>query len=76
MLGDLPPQLTALMGTYINLQELTVSALMTKGRDHIFNAAMMNTHTAAELDLIWSLVYDLLVAHRDWLPEWTHTPDR
>jgi len=34
---------------------------------------MMDPHTAAELDLdqIWSLVDDLLVAHRDWLPEWT-----
>jgi alpha-galactosidase len=76
MLGDLPPQLKALMRTYINVQELTVSPLMTEGRDHIFNAAMMDPHTAAELDQIWSLVDDLLVAHRDWLPEWTHAPDR
>jgi alpha-galactosidase len=34
---------------------------------------MMDPHTAAELDLdqIWSLVDDLLLAHSDWLPEWT-----
>lgn len=72
-IGDLPPQLTALMRTNINVQELTVAALMTGNREHIFHAAMLDPHTAAELDLdqIWSLVEDLLVAHRDWLPEWT-----
>jgi alpha-galactosidase len=33
---------------------------------------MLDPHTAAELTLdeIWSLVNDLLAAHRDWLPEW------
>jgi alpha-galactosidase len=76
--GELPPQLTALMRTNINVQELTVQALMTENREHIFHAAMMDPHTAAELDLdqIWSLVDDLLVAHRDWLPEWTQLPVR
>ncbi|SCX16953.1 Alpha-galactosidase [Agrobacterium sp. DSM 25558] len=71
--GELPPQLTALMRTNINVQELTVAALMTENREHIFHAAMLDPHTAAELDLdqIWSLVEELLVAHRDWLPEWT-----
>ena len=72
-IGELPPQLTALMRTNINVQELTVRALMSENREHIFHAAMMDPHTAAELDLdqIWSLVDDLHVAHRDWLPEWT-----
>ncbi|MDO3431820.1 alpha-glucosidase/alpha-galactosidase [Rhizobium sp. CBN3] len=71
-IGDLPPQLTALMRTNINVQELTVQALMTENREHIYHAAMMDPHTAAELDLdqIWSLVDDLLAAHGDWLPEW------
>jgi alpha-galactosidase len=73
--GNLPPQLTALMRTNINVQELTVQALMTENRDHIFHAAMVDPHTAAELDLdqIWSLTEDLLAAHRDWLPEWTQS---
>ena len=77
-IGALPPQLTALMRTNINVQELTVAALMTENRAHIFHAAMMDPHTAAELDLdqIWSLVDDLLVAHRDWLPGWTRSPVR
>ena len=71
-IGALPPQLTALMRTNINVQELTVAALMTENRDHLYHAAMMDPHTAAELDLeqIWSLVGDLLAAHRDWIPEW------
>ena len=71
-IGDLPPQLTALIRTNINVQELTVAALLTENRDHIYHAAMMDPHTAAELDLdqIWHLVDDLLAAHGDWLPAW------
>jgi alpha-galactosidase len=74
-IGDLPPQLTALIRTNVNVQELTVQALMTENREHIYHAAMMDPHTAAELDLdqIWSLVDDLLAAHGDWLPAWAHT---
>lgn len=72
-IGDLPPQLTALIRTSINVQELTVAALMTENREHIFHAAMLDPHTAAELDLqqIWDLVEDLIAAHGAWLPEWT-----
>ncbi|BAB52744.1 alpha-galactosidase [Mesorhizobium japonicum MAFF 303099] len=71
-IGDLPPQLTALIRTNINVQELTVRALMSENREHIYHAAMMDPHTAAELDLdqICSLVDDLLAAHGDWLPAW------
>ncbi|WP_237154828.1 alpha-glucosidase/alpha-galactosidase [Oryzibacter oryziterrae] len=70
--GALPPQLTALMRTNINVQELTVAALVEEKREHIYHAAMLDPHTGAELDLdqIWSLVDKLLVAHREWLPEW------
>ena len=69
--GELPPQLTALIRTNINVQELTVRALMTENREHIYHAAMMDPHTAAELDLqqIWDLTDDLLAAHDNWLPE-------
>ena len=75
-IGDLPPQLTALIRTNINVQELTVAALMTENRQHIYHAAMMDPHTAAELDLdqIWNLVDDLLEAHAGMLPEWTQGP--
>lgn len=71
-IGALPPQLTALIRTNINVQELAVQALVTENREHLYHAAMMDPHTAAELDLdqIWSLVDDLLAAHCDWIPEW------
>ena len=38
-------------------------------------AAMMDPHTAAELDLqqIWDLTDALLAAHGDWLPEFART---
>jgi alpha-galactosidase len=70
--GAIPPQLAAMMRTNINVQELTVAALMEENREHIYHAAMMDPHTAAELDLeqIWNLVDDLLAAHGDWLPPW------
>ncbi|WP_304524729.1 alpha-glucosidase/alpha-galactosidase [Deinococcus sp. KNUC1210] len=69
-IGQLPPQLAALMQTNINVQALTVEALVTGNREHIYHAAMFDPHTAAELDLdqIWSLVDDLLKQHDDWLP--------
>ena len=70
---DIPPQLVALMRTQINVQELTVRALLEENREHLYHAAMMDPHTAAELDLrqIRSLIDDLLAAHGDWIPDWS-----
>ena len=69
-IGDLPPHLAALMQTNINVQALTVEAALTQKREHIYHAAMLDPHTAAELDLdqIWRLVDELVEAHGDWLP--------
>lgn len=71
-IGMLPPQLAALMQTNINVQSLTVEAALTCKREHIYHAAMLDPHTAAELDLdqIWHLVDDLIEAHGNWLPEY------
>src|SRR6476620_8949352 len=68
--GALPPQLAALMQTNINVQELTVEASLTGKREHVYHAAMLDPHTAAELDLdqIWRLVDDLIDAHGDMIP--------
>jgi alpha-galactosidase len=68
--GALPPHLAALMQTNINVQSLTVEAALTGKREHIYHAAMLDPHTAAELDLdqIWSMVDELIAAHGDWLP--------
>ena len=64
-IGNLPPQLAALMQTNINVQELTVQAVLTGKREHVYQAAMLDPHTAAELapDQIVALVDDLLEAH-------------
>lgn len=74
VVDDLPPHLIALMRTNLNVQELTVQALLTENREHIYHAAMLDPHTSAELDLrqIRALVDDLLAAHGDWLPAWCH----
>jgi alpha-galactosidase len=72
-IGALPPQLAALIQTNVNVQALTVEAALTGQREHIYHAAMLDPHTAAELDLdqIWALVDDLIAAHGDWLPDYT-----
>lgn len=69
-IGTLPPHLAAMMQTNINVQALTVEAALTGKREHIYHAAMLDPHTAAELDLdqIWRLVDDLIDAHGDLLP--------
>jgi alpha-galactosidase len=68
--GALPVHLAALMQTNINVQRLTVEAALTGKREHIYHAAMLDPHTAAELDLeqTWSLVDDMIEAHGDMLP--------
>jgi alpha-galactosidase len=69
---DIPPQLVALMRSQINVQELVVRALLDEEPEHLYHAAMLDPHTAAELDLrqIRALVDDLLAAHGDTIPAW------
>jgi alpha-galactosidase len=69
-IGALPPQVAALIRTNVNVQELTVEAALTGRRDHVYHAALLDPHTAAELDLdqIHQLVDALLEAHGDWVP--------
>ena len=49
-IGKLPVQLAALIRTNVNVQELTVEAALTGKREHIIQAALLDPHTAAELD--------------------------
>jgi len=67
---DLPMHLAAIMQSNINVQQLTVEALLTGRKEPIYHAAMMDPHTAAELNLdqIWHMVDDLIEAHQGWLP--------
>ena len=77
-IGALPPQLAALMQTNINVQALTVEAILTGERRHLYHAAMFDPHTSAELDLeqIHNLVDDLLEAHGEMVPEALRNPER
>jgi alpha-galactosidase len=70
-IGRIPSQLAALMQTNINVQGLTVEALLKGDVNLIYHAAMLDPHTAAELDpdQISGLVDELLAAHGDWIPE-------
>lgn len=70
--GDLPPQCAALNRTNINTQLLTLEAAATGKKEHIYHAAMLDPHTAAELSMddIKSLCDDLIEAHGDWLPKY------
>ena len=70
--GKLPPQLAAMNMTNINPQLLTIEAAVTKKRDTIYQAAMLEPHTAAELSIddIVSLCDDLIEAHGDYLPKY------
>jgi alpha-galactosidase len=71
--GDLPPQLAELNLTNINTQLLTIEAAITLKKEHIYHAAMLDPHTAAELSLddIVALCDDLIEAHGSWLPKFS-----
>ncbi|NLF23632.1 MAG: alpha-glucosidase/alpha-galactosidase, partial [Lentisphaerae bacterium] len=68
--GDLPEVCAAYNRTNINVQLLTIEAILQLRRDRIYQAAMLDPHTAGQLtiDQIRNLVDDLIEAHGDWLP--------
>ena len=72
VVGDIPTQCAAMNMTNINVQLLTIEAAVTKKKDAIYQAAMMDPHTASELSIddIVSLCDDLIEAHKGWLPEY------
>lgn len=69
--GDLPEPCAALNRTNVNPQILTVEAFLSGKKDGVYQAAMLDPHTAAELGLdeIVSLCDDLFEAHGAWIPE-------
>ncbi len=64
--GALPPQLAALCQSNINVQDLTVAAALTKRREHIYHAVMLDPHTATvlTLDKIWAMCDELIAEHQ------------
>lgn len=74
--GELPEQLAALNRTNINTQLLTIEAAISGKREHIYQSALLDPHTAAELSMddIVSLCDDLMEAHGEWLPMFDKSP--
>ena len=70
--GELPVQLAAMNMTNINVQLLTIEAAVTKKKEHIYQAAMLEPHTSSELSIddIVAMCDELLEAEKDWLPEY------
>ena len=70
--GALPTQLAAMNVTNVNAQLLAIEAAATLDKQKIYQAAMMDPHTAAELSIddIVSMCDDLIEAHKGWLPEY------
>ena len=70
-IGKLPEHLAALMRTNINVQILTAEAAITKKREHIYHAALLDPLTAANLtiDEIYSMTDKLIEAHGNYLPK-------
>ncbi len=68
--GELPTQLAALNQTNINV--LTIEAAITKKKDAIYHAAMLDPHTSSELSIddIKNLCDDLIAAHGNMLPSY------
>lgn len=71
-IGALPVQCAAMNMTNINVQLLTIEAARTLKKDHIYQAAMLDPHTASELDIdtIKKMVDELIEAHGDYLPKY------
>ncbi len=71
-IGDLPEICAAMNRTNINVQLLTIEAAVTKKKDAIYQAAMLDPHTASELSIddIIAMCDDLIETHGDWLPKY------
>ena len=69
--GNLPEQCAAMNRSNINVQLLTIEAALTHKKDKIYQAAMLDPHTAAELSLddIVAMCNDLIKAHGNMLPK-------
>lgn len=70
--GRLPVQLAAMNMTNIGAQLMTIEAAVTKKREAIYQAALLDPHTAAELsvDEIIAMCDELIDAHGDYMKEY------
>lgn len=70
--GELPTQCAAMNMTNINVQLLTIEAALTKSRDRIYQAALLDPHTSSELSIddTVKMCDELIAAHGDMLPKY------
>ncbi len=68
--GELPEVCAAVNRTQLNPQILALDGFFHQRKDAIYQAAMLDPHTGAELSLdeIVALCDDLFEAHADWIP--------
>jgi alpha-galactosidase len=71
--GDIPPHLAAMNMTNINVQQLTVEAVLTGNIDFVYQAIMLDPHASSVLSLeeIWEMTNELIEAHKEHLPTFT-----
>lgn len=67
--GRLPVQLAAMNMTNINVQLLAIEAAATRKKEYIYQAAMLDPHTGAELSIddIVKMCDELIDAHGDYM---------
>lgn len=72
--GELPTQLAAMNMSNINTQLLTIEAAVTKKREHIYQAAMLDPHTSAELSIddIVAMCDELIDAHGEYMKDYSY----
>ena len=70
--GRLAAPVRGAQSHHINVQLLTIEAALTLKKEHIYQAAMLDPHTGAELtvDEIVALCDDLIAAHGGFLPDY------
>jgi len=68
--GDIPPQVAALISSNINVQDLIVRGILENSRDYIYQAALVDPNTASTLSLpkIKELVDAMFEAHATRIP--------
>jgi len=67
--GRLPVQLAAMNMTNVNAQLMTIEAARSRRRENIYQAAMLDPHTAAELSIddIVKMCDELIEAHGEYM---------
>ena len=65
VIGDLPPQMAAMIRTNINVQDLAVRGILENSKDFLYQAAMLDPNTASSLTLsqIKALMDAMFEAH-------------